>query len=393
MRRNDKEIIVFLNKNTRSIKLFDELLKIEKRDTHARIVIKNGITINGITYNYVIENPRESGDGKVLTGIGNITFTEFKTQYDKNCLWYRIYEKDDYDNIFDKKERDERKKIDDLNRFLVKEVTDDIIEKYINSNEFYRFKTYYKLRAQSSDNLRGFGWEWDWVYYPGTYTEGTYYGETDNYNFVGVYISDSQYYDPSTRRDLPDIYEISVSGYRKRIYKLLVYKQELEYWRKKRAEKVLILLKNGQEIEALFNNQKGIFYIPYSEFVFYDRNIFCNIKYRKWEERNNVKKRYKSLQSIDGTDEEVKLISEILEKAKELPWEYVPQKFENRRFSPIKYEKYRTYYKGKDICLKIYENPPKGDKVLYYLNGKPIENSEGFILRTKIKFSMGNKHH
>lgn len=60
-------------------------------------------------------------------------------------------------------------------------------KRILESEEFYFYKPFY-LRAQNSNNRKGYGWEWDWSGGVGTASEGTFYGETSNYAFVGVKI-------------------------------------------------------------------------------------------------------------------------------------------------------------------------------------------------------------
>ena len=86
--------------------------------------------------------------------VGDITFTEFKQE-----------------------------KYDDL----LKYVKDQIGDKIIKPSEIFSFEKPYHLRAQNSTNKTGFGWEWDWSDGYGSYTEGTFYGETTDYGFVGFY--------------------------------------------------------------------------------------------------------------------------------------------------------------------------------------------------------------
>ena len=57
----------------------------------------------------------------------------------------------------------------------------------LKNKEFYFIKPYY-LRAQNSGNRQGYGWVWDWSGGVGIPNEGTYYGDTDDYAFVGVQI-------------------------------------------------------------------------------------------------------------------------------------------------------------------------------------------------------------
>ena len=91
---------------------------------------------------------------------GNITFTEFK-----------------------------KGNIGDLKRYVQCQFTEDDIVKCMETGEIKLFSKPYLLRAQNSRNRSGYGWEWDWSdpYYPSV-MEGTFYGETTNYVFVGAYI-------------------------------------------------------------------------------------------------------------------------------------------------------------------------------------------------------------
>lgn len=50
------------------------------------------------------------------------------------------------------------------------------------------------LGGQSDINQTGYGWEWDWTYGIGDYTEGTYYGEMTGFSVIGIRINRSDYY-------------------------------------------------------------------------------------------------------------------------------------------------------------------------------------------------------
>lgn len=91
---------------------------------------------------------------------GNITFSEFKKEKGASVYQY-------------------------CNIQLREAVNQD--ENILNQKEFY-FITPFYLRAQNSGNREGYGWKWEWTYNSTTSTEGTFYGETDNYGFVGVII-------------------------------------------------------------------------------------------------------------------------------------------------------------------------------------------------------------
>ena len=91
-----------------------------------------------------------------------------------------------------------------LSQHIASEVTDDVIEQYIDKDQFFRFSKPFLLRAQNSSNRTGYGWEWNWSGGYGDYTEGTFYGETTNYFFVGVYVTTGYSYEASSRKPLED---------------------------------------------------------------------------------------------------------------------------------------------------------------------------------------------
>ena len=72
--------------------------------------------------------------------------------------------------------------------YISQQISDDVIDKYLGKRELFCFDKPYHLRAQNSLNRTGYGWEWDWSGGIGDYIEGTQYGETTDYGFVGVYI-------------------------------------------------------------------------------------------------------------------------------------------------------------------------------------------------------------
>ena len=167
------ELIVSVSNDTRTIPLLDKFegYGTENNIKYQRIVIKNP------KYFYLRPNIRvgfhlviERGKGHDY--IGNITFTEFKKGNDSR-----------------------------LRKFVLSEIDDNIINQYVDKDRFFKFSSPFLLRAQNSSNRTGYGWEWDWSGGHGNYTEGTFYGETSNYFFVGAYISSLEnfYYDSSKR--------------------------------------------------------------------------------------------------------------------------------------------------------------------------------------------------
>ena len=166
------ELVTGIWNDTRTIDVLDKFEGYGQSDPirYRRIVISNTMFTrhwNGqrIKFNLVIER------GKGSDYVGDVTFTQYKKGY-----------------AFGLK--------DHINT----EVTDDIIEQYVDKDQFFRFSKPYLLRAQNSSNRTGYGWEWDWSGGIGDYTEGTLYGETTNYFFVGVYLTTGYSYDPSKRK-------------------------------------------------------------------------------------------------------------------------------------------------------------------------------------------------
>ena len=61
---------------------------------------------------------------------------------------------------------------------------------YKCKNKEIYFDVPYGLEAQNKTDRQGYGWEWDWSGGIESYIEGTYYGQTSSYMFVGVKILD-----------------------------------------------------------------------------------------------------------------------------------------------------------------------------------------------------------
>ncbi len=167
-----EELVTYIWDDTRTVDLLDKFEGYGQSDPirYRRIVIKNTkytrySNKHNPGFNLVIERGRGSDY------VGNVTFTEFKKG-----------------DAFG------------LAQHVAAEVTDEIIEQYIDKDRFYRFSKPYLLRAQNSSNRTGYGWEWDWSGGYGDYTEGTLYGETTNYFFVGVYVTTGYSYEASNRK-------------------------------------------------------------------------------------------------------------------------------------------------------------------------------------------------
>jgi len=166
------ELVTYIWDDTRTVDLLDKFEGYDSSDStrYRRIVIKNTKYVRysnrlHLGFNLVIER----GHGSDY--VGDVTFTEFKKGNDSG-----------------------------LSQHVSSEITDDIIEQYIDKDQFYRFSKPYLLRAQNSSNRTGYGWEWDWSGGYGDYTEGTLYGETTNYFFVGAYVTTGYSYEASSRK-------------------------------------------------------------------------------------------------------------------------------------------------------------------------------------------------
>ena len=166
------ELITYIWDDTRTVDLLDRFEGYGQADPvrYRRIVIKNTkYTRYGNKYNPGFNLVIERGRG--LDYVGNVTFTEFK-----------------------------KGEAAGLSQHIASEVTDDVIEQYIDKDQFFRFSKPFLLRAQNSSNRTGYGWEWDWSGGYGDYIEGTLYGETTNYFFVGVYVTTGYSYEASNRK-------------------------------------------------------------------------------------------------------------------------------------------------------------------------------------------------
>ena len=180
------ELIVSVYDGTKTVDLLDKFEGINSTDStkYRRIVIQNikycrrtKPDYRVIGFNLVIERGRGSDY------VGNLTFTEFKKGHDAA-----------------------------LRKYLDAEITQDIINRYIDKDQYYRFSKPFLLRAQNSSNRTGYGWVWDWSGGYGDYIEGTQYGETTNYFFVGTYITTSYFYIASKRMPYEELNSISLAN-------------------------------------------------------------------------------------------------------------------------------------------------------------------------------------
>ena len=154
-----RELTKHIFNDTRTIELLDEFEGIGDNNPYVyeMLEIPSAIYLwknkKYISLSLVVKRCRAS------ECVGDITFTEFKQE-----------------------------KVADLKNYVSKQITDTVVEKYQGKREIFYFEKPYHLRAQNSSNRTGYGWEWDWSGGVGDYVEGTMYGETTDYGFVGAYI-------------------------------------------------------------------------------------------------------------------------------------------------------------------------------------------------------------
>lgn len=155
------DLIKNVYKTTKTVDLLDEFEGIGKHADNGfyeRLII-TGFTghtkLGYITCQYIIK--RMSYENET---VGDVTFTELKNG---KCTGLKKYVTEQIENKIKSMSYDERVEID--------------------------LDMPYLLRAQNSKNREGYGWEWDWSYGVGSYTEGTYYGETTRYGIVSIRVS------------------------------------------------------------------------------------------------------------------------------------------------------------------------------------------------------------
>lgn len=156
--RSKRDLVSFIFDDTRTVDLMDKFEGLNGEKPYERLIIKRAFSIRVGTKFEFVDLVLERSKNRDYQG--NITFTEFK-----------------------------KGNIGDLKRYVQCQFTEDDIVKCMETGEIKLFSKPYLLRAQNSRNRSGYGWEWDWSdpYYPSV-MEGTFYGETTNYVFVGAYI-------------------------------------------------------------------------------------------------------------------------------------------------------------------------------------------------------------
>ncbi len=143
----------YIYEDTGSVALMDEFesLTEEGFKKYERLRVKNIKNISGIRCQLIIERMKENNDYH-----GDITMTDFKKGYTSSLM-----------------------------KYVTEEINNYKKSNKIESKQFIAFSSPYLLRAQNSSNRTGYGSEYngyDLVY------QGTLYGETTKYAFVGIIV-------------------------------------------------------------------------------------------------------------------------------------------------------------------------------------------------------------
>ena len=249
------ELVVPILDDTRTVDLLDKFEGYSWESTvYHHIVIKNcrfykRYNRNYVGFNLVIERGRGSDY------IGNITFTDFKKGHTTN-----------------------------MRKHIENEITEEIVEQYLDKDKFYRFSKPYLLRAQNSSNRTGYGWEWDWSDGIGSYTEGTLYGETTNYFFVGAYVTSGfEAYEPTKRKSFLENQEDFCHNNKKVIdsSKLRIYDGKLRDITLNKTVQMFLnvsTVSGVKHVPVSFDEKNGVFYIHTSHYNKY-RDFIENADY------------------------------------------------------------------------------------------------------------------
>ena len=161
--------------DTRTVDLMDRFEGYGKDVSYLQLVLRNIACLNiGGNYEYISLVVERSKDHRY---IGNITFTELKQGA--------------VQNLYD---------------FLKKQISEEVVSAYKDTDQEFRFDTPYLFRAQNSSNRSGYGWGYG----------GTQYGETTAYVFVGAYIGYKTYgfaEEINLNLESADLSEFSIKNY------------------------------------------------------------------------------------------------------------------------------------------------------------------------------------
>lgn len=156
--RPKRDLVTFIFDDTRTVDLMDKFEGLSGEKPYERLIIKRALSIRVGTKFEFVDLVLERSRNRDYQG--NITFTEFK-----------------------------KGNIVDLKRYVQSQFSEDDVARCLETGDIKLFRKPYLLRAQNSRNRSGYGWEWDWSNpYSPSVMEGTFYGETTSYVFVGAYI-------------------------------------------------------------------------------------------------------------------------------------------------------------------------------------------------------------
>lgn len=156
--RPKRDLVTFIFDDTRTVDLIDKFEGLSGEKPYERLIIKRALSIRVGTKFEFVDLVLERSRNRDYQG--NITFTEFK-----------------------------KGNIVDLKRYVQSQFSEDDVARCLETGDIKLFRKPYLLRAQNSRNRSGYGWEWDWSNpYSPSVMEGTFYGETTSYVFVGAYI-------------------------------------------------------------------------------------------------------------------------------------------------------------------------------------------------------------
>lgn len=153
-KKEEEELLVHITSRTGTIEIIDKFEGIGSDTIYKRIVLSNVYYFNNERCRLVIER------AKNRDFAGKTTLTNFKKG---NAIALSLY--------------------------VESVITDDVVKKYSGKKEIFYFDKPFKLEAQNSRNRQGYGTVWDWSGGVGRVLyEGTKYGDTTDYAFVGAYI-------------------------------------------------------------------------------------------------------------------------------------------------------------------------------------------------------------
>lgn len=243
-----KELRISTNKCPSTVEILDEFEGIGNNHT---VIYERMVEIYGLPFfhegtqkhffcNLVIE--RRNG----ATCQGSITFNDYRKR-DIPCLSERIKS----------------------------EITDEVLERYLDTRRFYRFRNPFLLRGQNSRDRYGFGNTTGF----GDCGNGKRYGYCSEYIFAGAYITSNSCYSPHllhnfTYKPLLDDARmrmlIEIRGLVNGVYSLFPYEGKLVEHTQVKTESVsLLLVKKGKTkyVPISVSDKESTIYIAMKNYV------------------------------------------------------------------------------------------------------------------------------